>query len=110
MSGWISVADCKTCRTTHQEYIDAGYTITLKCATCFPGVHPYNKAAYIIYNKCSDQYIMGNNGAISINILAVDSILNDYNITEGEERLEIREEVRELSNLVLKLIRENKKD
>ena len=77
----------------------------MKCDTCFPGVHPYNKATYIVYNGCSDQYIVGNNGIIGLNIIAINSILDDYKVVAGSDRISIREEVRYLSNLVLKIVK-----
>ena len=105
MSEWISVADCKTCKETHIEYKKEGFNIPLKCSTCFPGVHSYNKATYIVYNGCSDQYIVGNNGIIGLNILAINSILDDHEVINCQDRIEIREEVRYLSNLVNKITR-----
>jgi len=39
-------------------------------------------------------------GAVAINSLAIDSIMNDYEIVDGADRLEIRSEVKHIYNLV----------
>ena len=71
------------------------------CATCFPGVHDYYAAAYRIYSDCSDQLLLGFGGAVSINIVAINLILDCYSV-ELEERLDFYRDVRHIFNLVSK--------
>ena len=94
----------------HESYLEAGYDRPLLCSSCFPGVHEYNKAAYIIYTECSDQYIMGMSGAICLNILAINSVMDDHEVQGGADRLDIRRDVKKLSSMVLEMQRVKNKD
>ena len=109
LAHWIFTSDCYSCKLSRIDYEDMGYEFPTECKDCFPGVHEYNKATYVIYTDCSEQYIMGSNGAICINILAIDSVMDDNGITDGVDRLEIRRELNHLSGMVLKMQRDKAK-
>jgi hypothetical protein len=70
------------------------------CGECFPGVHEFNVPFYTLYAKVSNQYLMGPNGAIGINMLAVDLVLDYFNVAE-DERLEFQEKVQTIASKVL---------
>ncbi len=100
MVQWLVTADCKRCHTSQEEYLEAGIDTEIRCEDCFPSVHNYNKASYTVYTHTQDQHILGMSGAVAINSLAIDSIMNDYEIVDGADRLEIRSEVKHIYNLV----------
>jgi hypothetical protein len=102
---WIALSNCKSCRNLYKEYKEEGYEIDPPCDNCFPSIHPYNKATYLVYTHCSDQVLLGMNGAVSINILAMDLIIDKLNtvketdIEEGD-KIELFHDVNNLFNIV----------
>ena len=48
---------------------------------------------------------MGSTGAIGLNQLAIDSIMNDFHIDDGEDRIAIRKDVHRLANKVISIAR-----
>ncbi len=70
------------------------------CSTCFPGVHEHNIPFYTIYGHVSGQYLMGPGGAVGLNLLAVDKVL-DYFDVPNDERLEFQMKVQTIANKVL---------
>ena len=69
-----------------------------------------NDDVFRIYSLCQGQYIMGPNGAIDANILAIDSTMTDERIPE-HLRYETKQRVRALTQHMLNLAyEESKKD
>jgi len=69
-----------------------------------------NADVYRVYALCQGQYIMGPNGAIDANILAIDSTMTDEHIPE-HLRYETKQRVRALTQHMLNLAyEESKKD
>lgn len=62
-----------------------------------------------MYAECSEQYIVSFGGVVGLNNLAIDSILNDYGVIDGKDRIEIRKEVHRLSRMVRKVIDDRSK-
>jgi len=52
---------------------------------------------------------MSMSGAVALNLLAIDSVMNDFEITDGSDRLEVRREVNHLSGMVRKIQDDNVK-
>lgn len=70
------------------------------CDVCFPGIHKFNEPFYTLYGHVSNQYLMGPNGAIGLNLLAVDKVMDYFRIAV-DERLEFQSKVKTIANKVL---------
>lgn len=70
------------------------------CDTCFPGVHKYNVPFYTLYNHVSGQYLMGPVGAVGLNLIAVDKVMDYFDIPNCE-RIEFQSKVQLIANKVL---------
>jgi hypothetical protein len=110
----MALSNCKTCRETYKEYNKEGFEIEPPCERCFPSIHPYNRATYEVYVHCSGQLILGMSGAISVNILSIDLIidrLNQSGVTDIEDgdRLDIYSDVNKLFSTIKEVISRKQK-
>lgn len=94
---WYATANCKTCIE-----VFGGEQFT-PCTTCRPIVHPYNVSTVILYNSCSDQLIMGFDGAVSINDLAITNAMKNYFTVKKRDRLALSKSVRNLYHEILSI-------
>lgn len=74
------------------------------CETCRPQIHEFNYSTVILYAACADQYIMGANGPIGLNDVAIQSAMKNYFTVKKEERLELSLSARKFCNRVLDLL------
>jgi hypothetical protein len=110
----MASANCKSCKNTYKEYKEEGYELDPPCDRCFPSIHPYNRATYEVYVNSSSQLILGFDGAVSINILAIDLVidrLNSMGVTDIEEgdKLELYNDVNQLFNVIKETSKRNTK-
>ena len=82
MSG-IDRSDCKTCLKTWADFGKAA-----PCETCKPDLDLDNVEAVNIYQQCSGQWIVGANGIVDINILAIIEVMKLKKVKNMDECLE----------------------
>jgi hypothetical protein len=84
---------CEACQDLKGEDFDPDY-----CESCWPDLWPANYEAMDVYLKCRDQVIMGFDGPVAINHMAIWKYIDEYGINE---RIETFEKVVALSSAVL---------
>lgn len=90
--------DCEECRETWERYEQDP-----PCGKCFPGIHPYNESTIDLYQACGDQYIVGPNGVVALNDMAIMAAMKNYFKVKKKERLGLSMAVRKLSSTIVEL-------
>lgn len=72
------------------------------CASCKPELYECNVPYFILYQYCSDQVIMGPEGPITLDLLAVSQAMKDYKIPKNE-RVEFSTKVRTIAITIFNL-------
>ena len=83
---WLSGIDRTDCKICLKTWADFGKTAP--CETCRPELESANVESVNIYQQCSGQWIVGPNGIIDINILAVIEVMKLKKIKDMDECLE----------------------
>ncbi len=70
------------------------------CDACKPILKEVNVPYFVLYSYCQDQYIMGFNGPVGLNLLAVNQAMIDYKVPD-EEKIEFSSTVRRIAGIVI---------
>lgn len=69
------------------------------CGDCRPELKKVNEPYVILYYYCQDQYIMGPQGPVALDMRAINQAMDDYNI-DPDERIEFSTVVRRIANII----------
>ena len=81
----------------------------LNCEKCIPFLMPGNMDVFRVYSEVKGQWIMANSGPIAINVLAIDSVMDELEIPK-ELRRETKQRVQQLGQVMFKRMQEDNTD
>jgi len=70
------------------------------CESCRPELKQINVPYFTLYYYCQDQYIMGANGPVALNMLAINQAMQDYHI-DDDEKIEFSLKVRKIAYVII---------